>query len=154
MVAANHAGGLKMTPQCFRIAVPVIVCATLAALPARGADDSEAVRVVPLLSQALPDLPGREVVMLTVEYLPGGASRPHRHDAHVFVYVLEGALRMQVAGRAVQTLGPGEVFYEAPDDVHQTSANASATEPARFLVVVLKDKGRPLTRPVAEARVP
>jgi quercetin dioxygenase-like cupin family protein len=143
-----------MTTQCIRIAALAFVFAALAAPPALGADDGEAVRVVPLLTQALPDLPSREVVMLTVEYLPGGASRPHRHDAHVFVYVLEGALRMQVAGRAVQTLGPGEVFYEAPGDVHQTSANASATEPARFLVVVLKDKGRPLTRPVAEARVP
>jgi quercetin dioxygenase-like cupin family protein len=143
-----------MTTQRSRIAALAFGLATLAALPALGVDDSEAVRVVPLLTQALPDLPSREVVMLTVEYLPGGASRPHRHDAHVFVYVLEGALRMQVAGRAVQTLGPGEVFYEAPGDVHQTSANASATEPARFLVVVLKDKGRPLTRPVAEARVP
>jgi quercetin dioxygenase-like cupin family protein len=143
-----------MTTQRFRIAALTFVFATLVAQPALGADDSEAVRVVPLLTQALSDLPSREVVMLTVEYLPGGASRPHRHDAHVFVYVLEGALRMQIAGRAVQTLGPGEVFYEAPDDVHQTSANASATEPARFLVVVLKDKGRPLTRPAAEAHVP
>jgi quercetin dioxygenase-like cupin family protein len=143
-----------MTTQRIRIAALAFAVAALAAGAALGADDTEAVRVVPLLTQALPDLPTREIVMLTVEYLPGGASRPHRHDAHVFVYVLEGALRMQVAGRAVQTLGPGEVFYEAPGDVHQTSANASATEPARFLVVVLKDKGRPLTRPVAEAGVP
>ena len=143
-----------MTTQRTRIAALALAVATLAAGSALGAGDSEAVRVVPLLTQALPDLPGREVVMLTVEYLAGGASRPHRHDAHVFVYVLEGALTMQVAGRPAQTLGPGQVFYEAPGDVHQTSANASATAPARFLVVVLKDKDRPLTRPVAEAQMP
>jgi quercetin dioxygenase-like cupin family protein len=124
----------------------------LATLPARGADPpAEAVRVVPLLTKALSDLPGKEVEMLTVEYLPGGASLPHRHDAHVFVYVLEGRLSMQVAGQPLQTLGPGQVFYESPGDVHQVSANASTIEPARFLVVVLKDQGRALTRPAAAA---
>lgn len=123
-----------------------------AALPAAPAP--EAARVVPLLTQALADLPTKEVEMLTVEYLPGGASLPHRHDAHVFVYVLEGALRMQVRGGEARTLRPGEVFYENPGDVHEVSANASATEPARFLVVVLKDKGRPLTRPAPPARTP
>jgi len=111
-------------------------------------------RVVPLLTQALADLPGKEVSMLTVEYLPGGASLPHRHDAHVFVYVLEGRLTMQVAGRAAETLGPGQVFYEAPGDVHQVSANASQTEPARFLVVALKDQGRALSRPAAATATP
>ena len=84
-----------MTTQRTRIAALALAVATLAAGSALGAGDSAAVRVVPLLTQALPDLPGREVVMLTVEYLPGGASRPHRHDAHVFVYVLEGALTMR-----------------------------------------------------------
>ena len=142
-----------MTRTVFRIAAAGLAVAMLALRPALGADAGAAARVVPLLTQALPDLPGKEVVMLTVEYLPGGASLPHRHDAHVFVYVLEGALRMQVAGRPVQTLGPGAVFYESPDDVHETSANASATAPARFLVVVLKDGDRPLTRPAA-ARAP
>jgi quercetin dioxygenase-like cupin family protein len=145
-----------MTTHCFRIAAAGLAVALLAAEPALGADAAaaEAARVVPLLTQALPDLPTKEVVMLTVEYPPGGASRAHRHDAHVFVYVLEGALRMQVAGHAAQTLGPGEVFYEGPGDVHETSANASTTEPARFLVVVLKDRGRPLSRPAAAPRAP
>lgn len=133
----------------------VLALSPLAAGPARGADaPAEAVRVVPLLTQALADLPTKEVAMLTVEYLPGGASRPHRHDAHVFVYVLEGTLRMQLAGGVVQILRAGQVFYEAPGDVHETSANASATEPARFLVVMLKDKDRPLSRPVATPGAP
>jgi quercetin dioxygenase-like cupin family protein len=126
-----------------------------AAAPAAGAEPAPpAAHVVPLLTQALPDLPGREVELLTVEYLPGGASLPHRHDAHIFVYVLEGSLRMQVRGAAARTLRPGEVFYESPGDVHEVSANASATEPARFLVVALKDRGRPLTRPAPAAAVP
>jgi quercetin dioxygenase-like cupin family protein len=137
-----------MTTLRFGFVTMAMATAALAAGPVRGADAvPEPVRVVPLLTQALPDLPAKEVEMLTVEYLPGGASLPHRHDAHVFVYVLEGTLRMQVAGKAVETLGPGAVFYEGPGDVHQTSANASATRPAKFLVVVLKDKGRPLSRP-------
>ena len=118
---------------------------------ARGEAPPAPAHVVPLLTQALPDLPGKEVSVLTVEYLPGGASLPHRHDAHVFVYVLEGRLTMQVAGGPSRTLGPGEVFYEAPGDVHQVSANASATEPAKFLVVALKDQGRALSRPAAPA---
>ena len=144
-----------MTSRTFRVLAAALAVAALAATAARGADTApEPVRVVPLLTQSLPDLPGKEVAMMTVEYLPGGASRPHRHDAHVFVYVLEGRLSMQLAGGAVQTLGPGQVFYEAPGDVHQTSANASATEPARFLVVMLKDKGRPASRSVAAPGAP
>ena len=128
-----------------------IAVAALGAGAARGAETpaepADPAKVVPLLTRALADLPGKEVVMLTVEYLPGGASRPHRHDAHVFVYVLEGSVRMQVEGHAVETLGPGGVFYEGPNDVHQTSANASATAPAKFLVVMLKDKDREPARP-------
>ena len=120
--------------------------AALGAAPA-SASDAPTANVATLMTRALPDLPGKEVVMLTVEYLPGGASRPHRHDAHVFVYVLEGQVEMQVAGQPATTLGPGGVFYEGPGDVHQTSRNASSTQSAKFLVVVLKDKDRALTRP-------
>ena len=140
-----------MTTRCIAIA---IAAAGLALATGARADAPEAVRVVPLLTQALADLPGKEVEMLTVEYLPGGASLPHRHDAHVFVYVLEGTMTMQVAGGPARTLGPGEVFYESPGDVHQVSANASPTQPARFLVVALKDRGRALSRPAAQAPAP
>ena len=78
--------------------------------------------------------------METVEYAPGGKSPPHRHHAQVFVYVLEGAVRMQVQGLPAVTLGPGGTFYESPDDVHTISENASQTKPAKFLVVMVKDK--------------
>lgn len=115
------------------------------------ADEPQSSAVVtPLISRDLTGIPGKEAVMLTVEYLPGGASRPHRHDAHVFVYVLEGALLMQVDGQAAETLTTGQTFYESPQDVHRVSANASATEPVRFLVFIVKDKGNAVSRPVVE----
>jgi quercetin dioxygenase-like cupin family protein len=87
--------------------------------------------------------------MITVTYLPGGASLPHRHDAQVFVYVLEGAMTMQVDGSAPVTLRAGQTFYEGPQDVHRVSANASQTEPAKILVFMVKDKRKPASRPVA-----
>ncbi len=110
--------------------------------------------VKPLVSKDLTGIDGREAVMLTVEYPPGGASTPHRHDAHVFVYVFEGSLVMQADGREPVTLGPGGTFYESPDDVHRVSANASKTEPVRFLVFFVKEKGKPTTRPVVEGARP
>ena len=102
-----------------------------------------------LMDKELAGVPGRELLMLTVEYIPGGASLPHRHDAQVFVYVLEGELRMQIRGSAAVVLKPGQTFYEAPDDIHQVSANASATRPARILVFMVKDKAKPPTRDVS-----
>jgi quercetin dioxygenase-like cupin family protein len=104
-----------------------------------------------LLTRDLPDMPGKEVVMLTVSYLPGGASLPHRHDAEVFVYVLEGSVVMQVDGQPAQTLGVGQTFHEGPADVHRQSANASATQPAKLLVFMIKDKNKPITNPVTAA---
>lgn len=91
--------------------------------------------------------PDKEIVMLTVQYPAAGASLPHRHDAQVFVYVLEGQVTMQVRGSAAVTLNPGETFYEGPDDVHVVSANNSRTSPAKILVVMIKDKGKPASRP-------
>ena len=99
-----------------------------------------------LFDKDLIGVPGKELVMLTVEYLPGGASLPHRHDAQVFVYVLEGELTMQVAGSPAVNLKPGQTFYENPTDVHTVSANASKTAPAKILVFIVKDKGKPVTR--------
>ena len=87
--------------------------------------------------------------MLTVEYPPGGASLPHRHDADVFVYVLAGEVVMQVAGQAAVTLKAGGTFYEAPADVHVRSANASSSAPVKLLVLMVKDKGRPVSRPAS-----
>jgi quercetin dioxygenase-like cupin family protein len=104
--------------------------------------------VVNLMTRELISGPEKEVVMLTVTYPAAGASLPHRHDAQVFVYVLEGELKMQVRGSPVVTLRPGETFYEAPDDVHVVSANASKTNRAKILVVMIKDKGKPGSRTV------
>jgi quercetin dioxygenase-like cupin family protein len=102
-----------------------------------------------LMDKELVGVPGRELLMLTVEYLPGGASLPHRHDAQVFVYVLQGTVVMQVAGSPAVTLRKGQTFYEGPTDVHVVSANASKTAPAKILVFILKDKGAPVSRDAA-----
>jgi quercetin dioxygenase-like cupin family protein len=118
---------------------------------ARADEPRAEATVTPLLTRDLTGIAGKEAIMLTVEYPPGGASRPHRHDANVFVYVLSGTLRMQVDGQEAVTVKPGETFYESPGDVHRVSANASATEPVKFLVVMVKDKGKPSTRPVGQA---
>lgn len=91
--------------------------------------------------------PGKEVKLLTVSYVPGGASLPHRHNAQVFVYVLEGRVRMQVQGSPMVTLGPGGTFYEGPDDVHSVATNASATQPAKILAVMVRDKNSPVSIP-------
>ena len=99
-----------------------------------------------LMSRDLPGAPGKEALVITVEYPPGGASAPHRHDASVFVYVLEGSVVMQVDGKPAETLAAGQTFYEGPDDVHRVSKNASATQPAKLLVFMVKDKGKPATR--------
>jgi quercetin dioxygenase-like cupin family protein len=98
-----------------------------------------------LMTRDLVGALGKEVLMVTVEYLKGGASLPHRHNAQVFVYVLEGSVRMQVAGSPAVTLGPGETFYEGPEDVHTISANASRTKSARILVFIIKDRGAPVS---------
>ena len=99
--------------------------------------------VTPLTAKALADIPGKEVLMITVEYAPGGADPVHRHNANAFVYVLEGSVVMQVRGGAPVTLGPGQTFYEGPGDVHVVGRNASSTRPAKFVVFLLKDVGKP-----------
>ena len=104
--------------------------------------------VTPLMEKALTDLSGKEVVMITVEYAPGGADPVHRHNANAFVYVLEGSIVMQVKGGTQVTLNPGQTFYEGPDDVHVVDRNASSTKPAKFLVVLIKDKGAPALAPL------
>lgn len=116
------------------------------------AEEQDGAIVTPLLSKELVGITGKEVTMVKVEYLPGGASLPHRHDANVLVYVLEGALIMQVQGKDPVTLKPGDTFSETPTDTHLQSANASKTEPAKFIAIVIKDKGAPVTRPVAPAK--
>ena len=105
--------------------------------------------VKPLMSKDLPELPGKEVSMITVEYPPGSTDPIHRHNAHAFVYVLEGTIVMQVKGGKEVTLTPGQTFYEGPDDVHVVGRNASKTKPAKFVVFFIKDKDAPILVPVS-----
>ena len=105
-------------------------------------------KVTPIMSKDLTDIPGREVLMITVEYAPGGADPIHIHNAYGFVYVLEGSVVMQVKGGKQVTLSPGQSWYEGPDDVHVVGRNASSTKPAKFLVFLLKGKGAPVLVPV------
>lgn len=105
-------------------------------------------QVTELLTKALADDPGKEVTVIEVEYPPGGADPVHRHDAHGFVYVLKGSIVMGVRGAKPVTLTAGQTFYEGPGDVHTVGHNASATQPARFLVFLLKNRGAPILTPV------
>jgi quercetin dioxygenase-like cupin family protein len=113
----------------------------LGSLTTRVADSAEDPVVTQLMLKDLADISGKEVLMITVDYPPGGADPVHRHDAHAFVYVLAGSIVMQVRGGEEVTLTPGQTFYEGPGDVHTVGRNASRTEPAKFLVLLLKAKG-------------
>jgi quercetin dioxygenase-like cupin family protein len=105
-------------------------------------------QVTPLLSKDLPEFPGKEGLMITVVYPPGASDPIHRHNAHAFVYVLEGSIVMQVKGGKEVTLTPGQTFYEGPNDTHTVGRNASNTKPAKFIVFLVKDKGAPVLIPV------
>jgi quercetin dioxygenase-like cupin family protein len=124
----------------------VLVCLVPATLASKDAP-AEA-KVTPLFSKDLPDFPGKEGVMLMVEYPPGASDPVHRHNADAFVYVLEGTVVMQVRGGKEVTLTPGQTFYEGPTDVHVIGKNASQTKPAKFVVFLMKEKGAPVLVPV------
>jgi len=113
-----------------------------------GTMRAQEAQVTPLTSKDLTDLPGKEGLMITVVYPPGSSDPVHRHNAHAFVYVLEGSIVMQVKGGKEITLNPGQTFYEGPNDIHAVGRNASATKPAKFVVFLVKDKGAPVLVPV------
>ena len=117
------------------------------ALPALAAEPPEPI-VKPLMTKELSDLPGRETLMLLVDYPPGCVEHVHRHDAHAFVYVLEGTIVMGVKGGKEVTLKPGQTFYEGPNDIHTVGRNASTTKPAKFVVVLVKKQGVDAVLPV------
>jgi len=122
--------------------VPVLLCLMTGTVLAQEP------KVTSLMSKELKDIPGKEVLMITVEYPPGGADPIHRHNAYGFIYVLEGTVIMQVEGGKSVTLTAGETFYEGPKDVHVIGRNASSTKPAKFLVFLLKEAGAPALIPV------
>lgn len=105
---------------------------------------AHAQQVNTLFTKQLPEIPGKEIEVITVNYAPGTVDAIHRHNAHAVVYVLEGEVEMQVRGGMLQRLGPGQIFYESPDDVHTVSRNASKTKPAKFVVFFIKDEGEPI----------
>lgn len=126
--------------------ISILLLLLFATASANAADPkSSAETVTPVMQHALAGIEGKEVVMVTVTYPPGTASASHRHDANVFVYVLEGAVVMQVAGGEPVTLKAGQTFYESPNDVHAVSKNASDTQPAKILAVLVKEVGKPAT---------
>ena len=122
--------------------IVLMVCFTTGALLGQEA------KVTKLMSKDLSECPGKEGLMITVEYPPGSADPVHRHYAHAFVYVLEGTIVMQVKGGKEVTLTPGQTFYEGPDDIHIVGRNASKTKPAKFVVFLVKNKGAPVLVPV------
>jgi len=135
--------------------LPFIATATLLSQPIQAASHHAQATPKPtdpvvteVMTKALPDIPGKEALMLVVDYPPGGADPVHRHDASAFVYVLEGTIVMQVKGGKEVTLKPGQTFYEGPDDIHTVGRNASQTEPAKFVVVLIKKQGAPALTPV------
>src|ERR1700704_7135838 len=127
-----------MTISKLVLALACLTCSTLLA---------EEAKVTPLVSKDLTNLPGKEGLMVTVEYPPGSVDPIHRHNAHGFIYVLEGSIVMQVRGGKEVTVTPGQTFYEGPDDVHVVGRNASKTKPAKFVVFFVKDKGAPVLVP-------
>src|SRR3989440_12778392 len=112
-----------------------------------GALMAQEAKVTELLSKDLTNLSGKEGLMITVEYPPGSVDPIHRHNAHGFIYVLEGSIVMQVRGGKEVTLTPGQTFYEGPNDIHVVGRNASQTKPAKFVVFFVKDKGAPVLVP-------
>lgn len=120
----------------------------LSASTAQAQEEPPQAHVTQLMSKLLAEHPDKEAVVITVDYPPGGESPVHRHNAHAFVYVLEGSIVMGVRGGKTVTLKPGQTFYESPTDIHTISRNASLTEPAKFLVFLLKNRGEPISTPL------
>src|SRR5215468_4925033 len=112
-----------------------------------GTAMAQPAKVTTLMSKDLPENPGKEMLMIMVEHAPGGSNPAHRHNAHAMLYVLEGSVIMQLKGGKQVTLKPGQSFYEGPGDIHVVDRNASKTKPAKFLVVLIKEKGAPALVP-------
>ena len=127
------------------LACPAVITQQVCAQSAPAAPHAQ---VADLMTKALKDYPGKEGKMILVTYPPGSVDPVHRHFAHAFVYVLEGSIVMSLNGGKEVTLGPGQTFYEGPDDKHTVGRNASTTQPAKFVVFLLKDQNKPILTPV------
>ena len=142
MKRTTHRSSMKVWCLVLALNMSIGVCLI------SGTATAQEPSVKSLMSKDLKDFPGKEGLMITVEHAPGGSSAIHRHNAHAFVYVLEGSVVMQLKGGKEVTLKAGQTFYEGPDDVHVVDRNASSTKPAKFLVFLIKDKGAPALMPV------
>ncbi|MGZ3284736.1 MAG: cupin domain-containing protein [Xanthobacteraceae bacterium] len=130
------------------ISVLALSVTMMATVPAMAQQAAPATTVTPLLKQLLADVPGREVMVITLDIPPGGGSAPHRHPGHhVFGYVLEGSYKLKLDQGDEKILTKGQAFYEAQGQLHAVSANASATEPAKVLAVIVAESGKPVTVP-------
>ena len=139
-----------MKNKTLLLALLFLMPGTLMAQQPSAAKEAPHAAVTSLTSKELPEFPGKEALMIIVEYPPGTLDPIHRHNAHAFVYVLEGSIIMQVKGGKEVTLTPGQTFYEGPDDVHVVGKNASNTKSAKFVVFFIKDKGAPVLVPAPE----
>ena len=128
--------------------IPLILFLAFGTFLVCGPAIAQDAKVTTLMSKPLTDVPGKELLMISVEYPPGGHDPVHRHNAQAFVYVLEGRIVMGVNGGKPVTLMPGQTFYEGPNDIHTVGRNASKTTPAKFLVLLIKDKDAPVLIPV------
>jgi quercetin dioxygenase-like cupin family protein len=142
MKRATHRRSMKVWYLILALNLSIGLCLT------SGTATAQEAKVTSLMSKDLKDFPGKEGLTITVEHAPGGSSAVHRHNAHAFVYVLEGSVVMQLKGGKEVTLTQGQTFYEGPDDVHVVDRNASKTSPAKFVVFLIKDKGAPALVPV------
>jgi quercetin dioxygenase-like cupin family protein len=138
------------THSCLRLVRKTLTGAMLFSTTVVQAQADDLVKVTELMTKDLKNVPGKEVTMITVDYAPGGADPVHVHNASAFVYVLEGSIVMQMKGEKEVTLHPGETFYEDPEGVHLVGRNASDTKPARFIVLLVKNKGAPILIPTKE----
>jgi quercetin dioxygenase-like cupin family protein len=131
----------------FRMLGTALALLPLSAQFAQSAHAAETAVISPLMSKALADIPGKEMLMITVDYPPGYVGAVHRHDAHSIIYVLEGSVVMGVRGGKEVTVTQGQTFYEGPNDVHTVGRNASTTKPAKLVVVLLKKQGADVVLP-------
>jgi len=133
--------------KSFRIVV--VFGSILAAAQSHAQTPPTSIRQV-LMTKEMADLPGKEALVYQVTYPPGTSNLPHRHDAHVFLHLLEGQLQVQVKGGELVDLKPGSTYYENPADIHVVSRNPSSTTPARALIFMVHDKGKALSTPIMD----
>jgi len=141
MKRATHRSSMKVWYLILALNLSIGLCLT------SGTATAQEAKVTSLMSKDLKDFPGKEGLLITVEYPPGATDPIHRHNAHAFVYVLQGSIVMQLKGGKEVTLTPGQTFYEGPDDVHIVGRTADKTKPAKFIVFLVKNKGAPVFVP-------